>query len=373
MADLHDTWTGLWEKLKGASAQRIRSIPIPPARIAGSDFHDVRLQRGEHYFAVIINEMFLAKARQWWNLYDPMAIVVSEFTYSGKRTVVPYVVGPAMLENKIQEIPRGMAITDTQVAGLHPYAGGRLALTVILAQVKRDSYARRLLNMVENVSAAFPIGPALTPHLKVASAIVEGVESLFSMGDTQALIGHRWELNDDFTPWLNPGFFALINSDEKNMDTENLFVVNGQLRCGPDESAQTFAVNDYVLYSLCASTERTDVTELPMYSAFEVALKTAASLEPGAWDKAKANLVTLYQDLLTSPDLTWNQAQQLTDSFKQKLVHAHEKVKSYGELGSNVLSEQPRRALLGLEGFVGAEREERASRLMEIHELLRLQ
>jgi hypothetical protein len=313
-------WSKLWKVLKGRAGERTASITIPFDRVIDSGVPIPRLENGQHYFSVVVNEMFLTKAREWVNVYDPMVMVVSEFTYGSTRTVSPFIAGPAMLKDKLAEVPNGIAITDTRVAGLHPYRGGQLAFAIVLARVKRDSHAAQLLQVVEAVSSAFPIGAAVAPHLKVASAIMNGVDSLFGMTETQPLVGHRWEYDDGTTPWLTPGFFVLMSPGETPINPSDLHVVKGRLRLGATETSPTVNDRDYALYSLHGTERRFDIDELPFKATFDTAVKNAAASDEGAWERAKANLMTLYQDMVLSPDLTWTQAETLADDFKGKLL-----------------------------------------------------
>ncbi len=370
MPSLSERWEKIWGYIQGSPAEVVRSIAIPSEHL----FHSGASQRfepGKQYFSVLINEMFLTHSRQWFDVYDPMALVVSEFTYGGKRTTVPFVVGPSLLEGKLQKVPGGITITDTQVAGAHPYQGGRFAFTVVLAQVKRSSYAKRLLQVIENVASVFPVGAALEPHLKVAGAVMDGIESLFGMGETTTLAGHRWEYNDGFTPWLEPGFFALINADEMTHEAEKLSVVKGRLRHGIGEGAPSFRMEDFLLYSLCCIDNRTDIAELPIYRMFESALRQAASIEEGSWDRAKAALVTLYQEMLTSPDLTWEQVRMIAQSFQDRLVEAHERAKSFAVLTGDKKDVQTAPRSVGIT-FAGPDADARLVKLREIHQLLSL-
>lgn len=356
----------MWAYVKGRPAEVTRSIFIPPARIFDGGSMPKQFEPRKHYFAVVINEMFLTKARQWWSEYDPMALVVSEFTYNGERKTVPFIVGPSMIQASMQNVPNGMTITDTLVAGIHPYSGGKFALTVILAQVKRHSYAKRILGLIENVAHAFPVGPALEPHLKVASAVMDGVEALFGMDDTKPITGHRWEYNDGISPWLQPGFFALIDADEKDVGADRLSVVGGRLRDGNGRDALGFRRADFLLYSLQVIERRNDFGELAFYDLFKKALIAAASNEEGSWERAKAGLVTLYQEMLMSPDLTWEQVQQLSEEFKTQLLAAHKTAVSF------TLGERQQRAAPEDSTFTGEENTRRQSKLREIHSLLKL-
>src|SRR5262245_36382597 len=92
MFDLSEQWGKIWSTIRGRPAEITRSVFIPADHVLDSGVSSKRFEPRNHYFAVAINELFLAQSRQWWNEYDPMALVVSEFTYDGKRTTVPIVV-----------------------------------------------------------------------------------------------------------------------------------------------------------------------------------------------------------------------------------------------------------------------------------------
>ncbi len=370
MASIAEQWLSLWEWIKGTPARVVRSTEIPVERVQGGGETVDRFTPGAYYFAVYINELFLTHARQWTSTFDPMALVVTEFTYAGKPTTVPFVVGPSLLAGKVEQIPEGMVFTDTQVAGIHPYPGGKFALTVILAQVKRQSYPQKLLKVIEQIAGSFPVGAALESHLKVAETIFDGVEALFSLGDTRPLAGHRWEFNPGFTPWMKPGFFVLVDADEGDVGVNHFHVVNGRLCTGDNSATAPFRRADYLLYSLRTATERTDVGELPFYELFDKALKAAGSTESGSWERAKAILVTLYQEMITSPDLTWDQAQRLVDHYTGRLLEARRRVESFGTLGP----EDHGATISRVAEVFGADpnARDRAQRLLEIHTLLRL-
>jgi hypothetical protein len=360
-------WANIWNYLEGRPAEIKRSIVIPSNRVIDSGSIAPQFAPKKHYFAVVINEMFLAKTGQWWSEYDPMAFVVSEFSYNGKRRTVPFVVGPSLIEAKLTDVPNGMAITDTMVAGIHPYTGGKFALTVILAQVRRQSYARKLLQVVEKVAQAFPAGAALEPHLKVAGAVMEGIDELFGMEDTKPIAGHRWEYNDGISPWLEPGFFALIDADVKDVDENRLGVVKGRLCADASLPSSGFRKANFLLYSLRVVERRNDVEELPFYSLFKTALQSAATTEEGGWDRAKAQLATLFQEMLTSPDLTFDQVCELVKSYKAQFAEVRDVAQHL------VLGAKDTPATLGNAAFTGDDGSARLHMLREIHSVLKLE
>ncbi len=319
---------GWWDNLQNRQAKVVRGREIDPAKVE-PPLEAKGMEAGKHYFSVTINEMFLASSGGWGDTYDPMAVVLTEFSYAGKKVAVPFVVGPSMFDQLKVSVPNGMAITDTKVAGLTPYNGGGFAVTVVLARVRRASVARSLLTFAESLAGIFPAGVALQPHLKVAGALMDSVQTLLGMKeDVQPLAGHRWEFNPGASPWLKPGYFALINRDENEIDHSALRVENGRLLAGAS-TGSGYRDADFILYSVNRLDVRDDVQELPFYELYSAAATQAASTDEGAWDRAKAGLVTLYQQMITSPDLTWDQARALLAEFKERLVTVHKDTQDF--------------------------------------------
>jgi hypothetical protein len=321
--------------LRSHASPVIRGRAIPPGQVTPPYPASQSFDPGQHYFSVIINEMFLRENRQWFDIFDPMTLVLTEFLYDGKQVQVPFVVGPTMLEGKVKKIPNGMSITDTKVAGVIPYVGGNFALTIVLAKVRRASYAKRLLSFVETVSSVFPHGAALGSQLALAKTVLAGTDALFGLkDDVLPLAGHRWEYDPGVTPWLQPGFFALVNTDIAQLPIDSLRVKAGRLHLAADPTDAGFRRDDFLLYSVNWLERRSDVTELPFYRLFKSALRQAGGADAGAWSRAKAGLATLYQEMLTSPDLTFLQTQELIESFKAKLIKVHEHAKSFSVMGA---------------------------------------
>jgi hypothetical protein len=368
MPTLSDSWIRIWNNVRGRATTVKRGIRIPAARVTGES-PSGGFDPGKHYFSVIINEMFLSNSRQWFNIYDPMVLVVTEFTYDGDKKIVPFVVGPSLVASSVGRVPAGFQITNTKVAGIHPYAGGSFALTVVLAQVKQASIAKNLLGFVETVSKAFPAGAALTPYLKVAGAVLSGVESLLGMDDTTPLIGHRWEYNHEEEAQLQPGYFALVDDDLTAPSLSMLGVNENCLMTGHDTAP--YRGKDFVLYKLARSLRRDDAPELPFHGLFQAALRDAASADDGAWDRARAGLVTLYREILTSPDLTWDQGQELMKTFKERVVAAHRQAGTLSPTkgrGATRLLED----LLDARRMPSIDRSAKAETFGKVHELLRL-
>jgi hypothetical protein len=309
-----------FQKIKDDERQTPVTIPIPPERVdIGASLTDP-LAPEQHYFQVIVNELYLTKSREWTRVIDPAVLVVSEFSYAGQRQSVPVLVGPALVERSIQQVPNGMVFYDTRVAGPHPYRGGQLTLSVVLYKATREDYARKMLALVERAASALSSAVQLGPYLKVADVVLGGVELLLSQQSLVPLAGLRSEFNPDGGAPLRPGYFVLLDppDDGPPVDTAKLWVRERRLCYGDSlATAASFREADYVLYSLTRGDERSDLSELPFDAIYQQMSELA--VDPARKDEAKVTAVELQRALVKSPDLTRAHRQRLIKTYMDEL------------------------------------------------------
>src|SRR5215813_6181823 len=258
MSELSDWWNGFWDSIKHSPAVVPSHYQIPERHLekdVGGQF-----RHGKHYFVIKVNRAFLQNGRELWQTFAPMALTVCEFKYDGQDTVVPFVVGPSLLEKKQIEVPANFLFADTKVAGIHPYKGGGLKLTVILYQVKRSNLAEKLLTVAENLASVVDLSQSLSSYLKIANLLVRTVGDVLGENkENRPVIGLRKEFDGD--EGFGPGYFALINA--KSMDRNKLWVRESSLWFGDKEDALIeFTQADYVLYSILQRISRDDFEQL---------------------------------------------------------------------------------------------------------------
>ena len=287
--------------------------------------------------------MHLTYNREWFAKYDPTVFIVSEFIYDKGLQIVPFLVGPTMLEKFGQQVPTGMIFSDSRVAGLHPYRGGSLTLTVILFRLQRQNYARKLLQLVESAAHTLDFSSALPLYLKVSNIIMDGIESLLGLGDLVPLTGIRKEIDLHALNEQESAYFALIDMPESELNTDHLRVRKNQLVYGQTfADARPFREADFVLYSVGQISERSDVTTLPFYPLYEKVVQDAMKADNISWQSAKASLTTLRQAMILSPDLTLPQADALYQDYKAQIVSLHNEAIDNAVLGpeKGTLSEE---------------------------------
>jgi hypothetical protein len=324
MPELRDWWDDLWGKVKHSPAILPTHRAIPSSHVDKKEGEPFR--RDQHYFVVRVNQIFLKYDRQFWTTYAPMALFVSEFDYDEDDKVVPFVVGPGMLEKNKIELPSGFIFSDTKVAGIHPYKGGGLKLTVILYRVKRTDLAKSMLKVIEKFASVVDLSQTLATYIKIANALVETVaEVVGSDGDNQPIIGLRKEF--DAVEGFAPGYFALIDSGNAKIDVNKLWVKENELLFGDSlEMAAPFTDANYVLYSIKQTTSRDDFTRLGFYKQWKVALAESLTKDQEKWTSAKANWIALCQMMELSPDLVKPQADALADECFSLMERNHKKI-----------------------------------------------
>jgi hypothetical protein len=355
--------TGVFERLEGfvqniAGGQIAlpKVISIPPAQCFPTGSIGAEIRKDQAYFTVQINELFLQQARQWFVTYDPMVLITTTFVHGDKTISVPAVVGPSLIAQPGHPVPQGIVLHDTTVAGPYPYRGGPVAISVVLYRVRHKDHARALLKVVESVSKA--IGPAADMGLlsKVGGSMLDGLEVLLSLGETEPIAGHRIELSPLRRGGFRSLFSALINTDNVAIDT--LRVEDGRLGIvSAGDTIIPYTSADYVLYSIESSDRRTDERTLPFYSLYRRALQDAARGDEEAWKSAKATLAELWQQLILSPDILRRQADDLLDTYRQELLATRQRA-----MDSKLLSPAETRPVTG----DGQERTRRAAMLLEM-------
>ncbi len=327
-----DWWKNLWQQIRAKPSRLPSRITIADDHVDKRDKIGQEIKPDELYFQVRVNEMYLANSREWFTKYDPMVLVVSEFIYDKETVTVPFVVGPMILEKLGQNVPAGMIFSDTRVAGLHPYRGGRLNLSVILSRIERKKYPKKILQIIENVSNALDFATEVNVYIKMADVILGGVEDLLSLDGSEP-IGLRKEFDPDAGDVLEPKYFALIDKEEGEIK-EDLWVIDNKLHVGESiGEAKPFREADFVLYSITGVPERSDETTLPFYPIWERVVEEASKIFPQDWENTKTLMNRLHQKISLSSDLTKEHGRKLVKNYIAEMKSIHDQAVEISDLG----------------------------------------
>jgi hypothetical protein len=317
MSDLFERMTGFVQKVAAGPVPLPKAIVIPPGQCLPSGCAGSVIAKDKVYLNLTINELFLANSRKGWTKYQPMVLVTTTCLHGDRMITLPAVVAPSLLTQHRQELPQGLLLNDINVVGPIPYRGGSLTINVLLYRVKHSDYAREMLRLIEGLSKT--IGPAADMSMltKVGATLLDGLESLFGLGDTEPVMGQRFTMSP-----VGPGgfrtFYAALMGPEAP-PSDGFSVDYGRLRTTSGSGEMPFTAADYVLYSLSASEQRTDETMLPFYPLFLRAKRDAFQGDKD-WLAARATIAEVWQQMMLSPDLTPAHAEVMFEEWKTQLL-----------------------------------------------------
>ncbi|MBP1701816.1 MAG: hypothetical protein H6Q38_923 [Chloroflexi bacterium] len=309
----------LFDKAKSAPAKDRACFSL-------SDPSAPTFTKNQHYLQILVNEMYLAKARQWWVEYDPVVLVVPSYIYGTQTSAVPMVVGPMLFKQYSSDIGDGSIIRNAPVTGLHPYRGGSLTLTVIFNKVQRVNNSDRMLQALESItSVASPIAPTIpfATYLKMAGSVMGGLEILFDLPETKPVIAYRETTNPQIDQTLKPSYLVLIDAPGITKEEQSKFkVVDSQLHY-QDESKGLipYRQNDFIVLQIAQGSHRTDESVLPFYPIWLETQRLGLQSRnvDALWQEAKTHFNTLKVAMYESPDLIKSDVKFYYDQYFQEL------------------------------------------------------
>jgi hypothetical protein len=329
LKSLRDRISELGKKFLKAPAQKPSYISFPNDHVIANKkvCPSKEFEQEKDYFEVTVDELYLSFQSKLWVKLDPTAFVTTELLYDDKKVSVPFVVGPSMMKNiDDATIPVGgkMVYENTKVAGLYPYKGGDLNLSVILCQLSRQDIAKRIMKIVTAVASALDYSTQLSSYLKIANVVIDGIEEIMGIQGLSPLIGHSYGFHEGKDPKPQTGSYALVNIPQGQIDEDQLWVVDNHLKEGKDwEHAKPLLSADYLLFSINGTTTRKDCRLLPFWSTWKTVEADARRDDNDSWKRAKAGMATLYAAMYDSPDLIQTQAKALKIEFQQKMEDLH--------------------------------------------------
>ncbi|MGX7000364.1 hypothetical protein [Caballeronia sp. KNU42] len=321
MTDFFEQVQQIWSHIKGHNAPLPALAVVPQERCWPDGSAGARIRRDEAYFTLRVNELHLDLNHQWYTVFDPLVLVVTEFNHGKQRVTVPYVVGPNLIhkQNAEQNPKHGSVVLDTRVAGPFPYRGGDIDISIGFYQVQRANHAKAMLSMIERLSDL--VGGALQIGVmaRTGAALLEGVDELLNLQGTVMLTGLRLSLATSAMDPLTTGFCAMI-APPVPPDTSALVVRDRRLRIhdAPAAGEIPYRASDYVLLGITGAASRDDESLGPFIDMKNDALNALWDGADGP-ERAKANLITAYQQMRKSADITALEASVLFDAWLAEL------------------------------------------------------
>jgi hypothetical protein len=276
----------------------------------------------QHYIQILVNDMYLAKEREWWVRYAPVALVAPTYMYDKEYKTAPVIIGPALFQQFSKDIGDGTIIRNAPVSSMHPYWGGAVTLTVIFSKVEKEDNADKVLDVLENFAdIASPLTPAIpfSSYLKIAGNVMNGMRVLLNLPKTQPILAYRETINPQINQALAPQHLVLIDTPGlSDADKTKFYVKNGQLYYGDtDASAVPYRKNDFILLEIAQGSQRSDEGSLAFYPLWEQTrrLGLQSALQDGYWAEAKNQFNALKVAVSESPDLTEPDVKRLLEDY----------------------------------------------------------
>lgn len=312
-------------KLRHGDMHQLTLSRVPDDHVLDDGYWTEPFKAGRDYFSVRVNSMSLQYDRDWLTTWQPMLVSQTEFRYGDQAVSVPFTVGPSLLKQQVSaDSPLAMVFRGTDIVGLHPYAGGAVSIAVLLYRVQHDDYVKRVLGVVEKLAQAFDYSTLLLPYLKVADAVVDGINGILGHKDTEPVLGYRIELNPNAGNDFRPGYFALLRGKQPSPGL--LWVRDDVLLTGPDAATCAPVREDAVLFSITGTDKRNDIDSLPWFQPLWQRVHRAANTpNDDGKTAAKAHLGVLLEHLMESPDVAPEQVWEIYDEHEAIAHRVHDK------------------------------------------------
>lgn len=312
--------SNIWNRLVHSPTVIPPSFQIPTERILDFEFDATPFKANEAYFEIRIAEQFLKDKREYWNEYNPLTVVLTEFIYNKKRDNFPFVIGPSLL-NGIGQLEGNERIRykNTRVVGPTPYIGDDITLFLGLFRVKTKDWAKQALGLLETVAKVFD-STKLASYVNISEPLTDGIEGFFDMGDQmQFRLGQRNSFADPRTNPTNsfiPGYYVIIRADQGAINTNEFWIKDEQLYFGENKSnLEIYSDNDYLLYKIVKSDTRNDYTTFSFHQLFEEAQN---HIWQNNLPKAREAFQAVLLDVRRCADLIQPQIKQLTTFYATK-------------------------------------------------------
>ncbi len=329
-----------WDLLKRAKSVLNTKMPYRTELVFDAVGGDSRLpeeselRRNRDYFGLTVNQIWLRDGQQLFSTYDPLVYVAVDFPYGSQRVTVPKIIGPSALKSGLSSVsdklPHGFVVRDIRAVGPHPYRGEQVGITVILYKVKHTDYAKRVLGFTEKLSSALGFPADIVSISKIGGSMIDAIETLFDMGDSEPVLGHRIELNASPMYGFQPRSVALISADVGS--NAGLNVSAGRLL---SSSGADYRSDDYVLYTVWGTPSCENETRLPFHSLVKKIKECARAGDDLSWQRGKALLMTLYQQMLESDDITETEAGILFAQYKNEMLEQRDLSRSLHEMSTS--------------------------------------
>jgi hypothetical protein len=311
-----------WKKIQEQQTVLKFYHRLPDQHILPAGYTSQVFQPNKSYFEIRLAEMFLANQRQYWDIFIPLGVILSDFIYDRQRRSIPFLVGNNLLQGLQKYVDvKGQFVEfyNTRIAGPVPYIGDDVGLFLGLFGSQVEDLSKGLFSFLETVVGAFDFGQ-LTPYLKIAKQVRSGLGEILGLagGSVQYRLGNRDvfvdpSLNPDDPKEFREGYLAYINCPENALDPNSLRVKDDRLEVETAGSRKPLRSHDFCLIRLKSLSERNDYTTFPWYDLW---LEAVERIYHRDITGATIKHMDFNQKVRQSPDLTKDHQYKLIATFQ---------------------------------------------------------
>ncbi|MDZ8023617.1 MAG: hypothetical protein RMX97_02815 [Nostoc sp. DedQUE11] len=222
-------------------AKKYTTLFLPKHRV-DIDCDDTPIRAGEAYCRIWLEDMNLAKDVDWFKQRYPVVHAAVRFHYDSKLVTIPYLAAPGQLKelgsNNLDKV-----IQDRYpLTPLFPFNQGLVEFQAYLFSIAANDSIDKFIKTVGRFAKLLPV-PQLSSVLNLAEPVYRGIEDLLDIGERRLELGYQQTFSDadgGSSNFLKEGYFAVILAEEHEIKSENLCVVNDNLRLGSPGSTKVF-------------------------------------------------------------------------------------------------------------------------------------
>jgi hypothetical protein len=271
----------------------------------------------ETYFEVRLVQMFLRYDREYWRTFIPITSTLVEFSLAGQRRMVPFVIGPQLLQSvEHVEAQDRIEFTNRRIAGPQPYEGDDVTIFAGLFRMEDQNWAKQALSFAEALAKTFDAS-RLTSYINVAGPLAEALQTMLGMSDVELRLGvdRSYATTDpggDVNRAFTPRYEVVMAPGEPVEETE-FSVKGGSL----SRNGEDYRDGDFILLEIAPSATRNDYARFPFYTSHWKRIVDYAwdGQEPKAWDRFRL----LAGELALCHDIIPTQRRALFSFYKSAL------------------------------------------------------
>ncbi len=314
-------WTWLKERVRTETKQYVhqriddKHVDHAPGTTAAT--------ADQHYFRLTLAQMFLRHERLWGQELYPAVHSIVRCSFAGQTVEVPNVADASRLVAE-QSGTGDVIARNFTLLPLDPFKGGEVGVAAGLFSVPGKNLLSSFLGVLGEFAGLLAV-PQLSKALEVATPLAGGIARLLSEAGEMQLGYHDTFVGTGGTGGneLQEGWVALIHATEDEVDRDELYVVERELRTGtglwPGEH-EPFSAADFMLLHFELRTERDDWNQLTSIAGpFGAALDALADGDDDVADRRRREALVAARQ---APELTRADRRRVIDLLKADYAEA---------------------------------------------------